>query len=73
MKVCSLKEFMQGLKPWLSDNYIRRARLDEKGDFVLDFTDGVRNVYRIDDCTREQTREIIGKLKESGIPVEEHA
>ncbi len=71
MEVCSLNEFMQSLKPWLDSNYIRKAHLDEQGRFILDFNDGVKNVYRIDDCSREQLRQVMKDLKQKGIPVEE--
>ncbi|MFO8112375.1 MAG: hypothetical protein R6T92_07700 [Desulfosalsimonadaceae bacterium] len=67
MKTCSLNEFMKSLKPWLSDNYIRKARINADGHFVIDFTDGVSNTYRIDDCTKAQQNDILSDLKKKGL------
>ena len=70
MKTCTLNEFLQALSPWLSGDYIRKGYTDENGDVVLMFTDGVNNVYRIDDCTQAQLSEIIEKIRKKGIPFE---
>ena len=68
METCSLNEFMRSVKPWLSENYIRKAHINSDGHFVLDFTDGVRNAYRIDDCSKDQLMEVLADLREKGIP-----
>ena len=70
MKTCGLSDFMESLRPWLSSSYIRAASLDEKGCFVLDFTDGIRETYRIDDCDEAQLRGILGDLEREGVKVE---
>ena len=70
MKTCNLSDFMQALTPWLDDDYIRKAYLDENGHFVLLFTDGVKNVYHIEDCEKSQLEEILEDLKKKGVPVE---
>ncbi|MGM0452991.1 MAG: hypothetical protein ACQERN_07485 [Thermodesulfobacteriota bacterium] len=70
MKTCSLNDFMQGLKPWLSSEYIRKAYVDEQGHFVINFVDGVKNVYRIDDCTFAQLKDILKDFKAKGIYVD---
>jgi predicted glycosyltransferase len=70
MKTCNLSDFMKSLSPWLDDDYIRKACLDENGHFVLLFTDGVKNVYNIEDCKKSQLEEILEELKKKGIPVE---
>lgn len=50
MKTCSLSDFMKALTPWLDDDYIRKAYVDDNGHFVLLFTDGVKNVFHIENC-----------------------
>lgn len=69
MKSCSMNEFMQELAPWLDKDYIREARLDDDGNIVLLFQDGVRDVFHIDDCTKEQVGKIFKDLKDKGITV----
>lgn len=69
MNTCSLNDFMTALEPWLSENYIREAYLNEKGDFVLHFLDNVTDVYRIDDCNEIQIREILLTLENRGVAV----
>jgi predicted glycosyltransferase len=70
MKTCNLSDFMKSLTPWLDDDYIRKACLDENGHFVLMFTDGVKNVYHIEDCEKAQLKAILEDLKKKGVPVE---
>ncbi len=67
MEVCSLHQFLQSLKPWLNENYIRKAHINEEGHFVIDFTDGVRNAYQIDDCTKDQLMDVLADLREKGL------
>ena len=69
MSTCSLNDFMRALEPWLSDNYIRKAYLNKKGDFVLHFMDNVSDVYRLDDCNEMQIREILLNLESRGVAV----
>lgn len=69
MKTCSLNHFLEAVKPWMASDYIRSARLDADGRFVLNFTDGVKNVYRIDDCNRAQLEAVLQDLKKKGIDV----
>jgi hypothetical protein len=68
-KTCTLNEFLLAVKPWISEEYIRKAYLDDEGNLVLDFRDGVRNVYQIDDCTAGQIKTILKDFKKSGIKV----
>jgi hypothetical protein len=70
MKTCKLSDFMNALTPWLDDDYIRKAYLDDNGYFVLLFTDGVKNVYHITDCEKFQLNDVLEDLKKKGIPVE---
>jgi hypothetical protein len=69
MKKCTLSDFVSSLKPWLSDDYIREAGLDDNGNFYLLFMDGVKNVYKIDDCTKDQLVDLLSDLKNKGIDV----
>ncbi len=69
METCLLTDFLESIKPWLSQDYIRKAYLDGNDHMVLLFNDNVKNVYRIDDCTREQMVEILKDLKQKGIDV----
>ena len=71
MKSCSLNDFMEELKPWLDKDHIRKARLDEKGHFIIEFNDGMKNVYHIDDCNKAQIFNVLQDLKKKGIAVEE--
>jgi hypothetical protein len=70
MKTCSLSDFMESITPWLSEDYIRKAHLNEKGFVVLYFLDGVQNVYNIDDCNADQIKDVLEDLKTRGIKVE---
>lgn len=64
-----MNDFMKELAPWLDKEYIREARLDDDGNIVLRFQDGVREVFQIDDCTKEQIEKIFTDLKERGITI----
>jgi len=70
MKTCNLSDFMKALTPWLDDDYIRKAYVDDNGHFVLLFTDGVKNVYHIEDCEKSRLKAILEDLKNKGVPVE---
>jgi hypothetical protein len=62
---------MEEIKPWLDKDYIREAHIDDNGHFVLQFLDGMKNVYHIDDCNRDQVKRVLKDLKTKGIPVKE--
>lgn len=70
MKQCSLHDFIAEMRPWLDSNYINLAMVQSSSQFALYFNDGTRNVYRIDDCNREQINDILSQLKERGIRTE---
>jgi hypothetical protein len=70
MKTCNLSDFMTSLTPWLDDDYIRKAYLDDNDHLVLLFTDGVKNVFRIEDCTTSQLEKILEDLRNKGVFVE---
>ena len=67
MKTCSLNDFMAELRPWLDKDHIRAAELQEDGRLVVYFLDGMKNVYTIDDCSREQVVAVLADLKKKGI------
>lgn len=71
MKQCSLHDFMEELKPWLDTNHIRSAELSGGSQLTLYFLDGMKNVYRIDDCDESQIRAVVSDLKKKGIAVKE--
>jgi len=70
MKTCNLSDFMRALTPWLNDEYIRKAYLDDNGHFVLLFMDGVKDVYHIEDCEKSQIEAILENMKKKGVSVE---
>jgi hypothetical protein len=69
MKTCTFINFMQALEPWLNDDYIQQARLDDKGNFTLTLVDGGQKVYHVDDCTAGQLKNVVELLKKNGVPV----
>jgi len=71
MKTCSLNDFMAELSPWLDKNYINRAYMDIERRFVLEFNDGTKNVYTIDDCNGEQIKKVLKDLKKKGVTTDE--
>jgi hypothetical protein len=71
MRTCSLTDFMEIITPWLSSEYLNKVYKDDKDHLLLQFTDGVKDVYQIEDCTDEQLRELLVDLKKKGISVED--
>lgn len=69
MKKCSLDDFMQELNPWLDRDHIRSAHLDDNNHLVIHFVDGMKNVYNIDDCNREQVEAVLHKIQKRNIQV----
>ena len=70
MKTCSLDSFLEELKPWLTDSYVRKAAIEKGGRFTLYFLDGTKNVYQVDDCSMKQVKEICSNLEKEGVAVE---
>ena len=70
METCSFTDFMETLKPWLNSDFIRKAYLDGERNFRLLYADGGGKVYRIDDCTKAQVKDVIALLQKNGISVE---
>lgn len=71
METCMMTDFLESLKPWLSQDYIRTAYLNEAGHLVLLFKDNVKNVYSINDCSKMQLKNILADLKSKGVHVQE--
>jgi len=69
MNKCKFNDFMQMLKPWLNDDYIRQARLGGEGTLTFSFVDGGYQTYQIDDCTSEQLESTIEHMKKNGVQV----
>jgi len=69
MEKCTFIDFMQALKPWLNDDYVKHARFDEKKNFTLTFIDGGQKVYQVDDCTAAQLKDAMALLKKNGVPI----
>ena len=69
MNTCTFIDFMQTLKPWLNDNYIRKASFSAEGRFTLTFIDGGCKTYQVDDCTSEHLENTLALLKENGVQV----
>ena len=70
MKTCSLNDFMAELKPWLGKDYIRKAHVNDEGHFVLEFIDGMKNIYHIDDCNKNQVKKVLKDLAREGVATE---
>lgn len=60
---------MQALRPWLNDDYIQQAHLDDQGNFRLLFVNGGQKSYSVDDCTAAQLKDAVELMKENGVPV----
>lgn len=71
MDTCLLTNFLDSLKPWLSNDYIHMAYLDENDHLVLLFKDNVQNVYNIEDCSKMQLVSLLADLKSKGVHVRE--
>ena len=69
MEQCTFVDFMQTLKPWLNDDYIQHARVDDKGNFTLTFVNGGQKSYQVDDCTAVQLKDAIELLKKNDVRV----
>ena len=51
-------------------DYIRKAGLDDAGNFRLQLMDGGTKNYRVDDCSEAQIKNVIEMLQKRGVPVE---
>lgn len=71
MKTCSLTDFKEIIAPWLSSEYLRRVCKDDKDHLLLEFRDGVKDVYQIEGCTEEELKKALEEMKEKGIRVED--
>ena len=67
INTCTFTDFMQTLKPWLKWYKIKQASFDGNGKFTVEFADGAKNLYHVDDCTSLQLEEAIELLKEHGV------
>ncbi len=70
MKKCTLDDFLAELNPWLDRDHIRKVLLEGEDQLVVVFLDGMKNVYQIDDCSRERVHAALADIRDLGIPVE---
>ena len=69
MNKCKFIDFIEMLKPWINDNYIRQARINAEGEFTLSFVDGGCKTFQIDDCSRGQLENTIEQMKKNGVQI----
>jgi beta-lactam-binding protein with PASTA domain len=60
---------MKALEPWLNDDYIQHARVDEKGNFSFTFVNGGQKSYQVDDCTAGQIKNAVELLKKNNVRI----
>jgi hypothetical protein len=70
MENCTFTDFLETLKPWLSNEYVHRAKLDAAGRLLLLFPDGGQRMFEIDRCTRSQLENVVELFRQNGIQVE---
>ena len=70
MNTCTFLDFMQMLDPWLNDDYIKEARFDGNGKFIIMFADGVTNTYRLKECTAKQLEEATEHMRKKGVLID---
>jgi hypothetical protein len=69
MTSCSFIDFIQVLKPWLNDNYIKQARIAAGGKFTIMFVDGGQQEYHVADCSASDLEEAIQLLGANGVHI----
>ncbi len=69
MTTCTFIDFIQMLKPWLNDNYIKQARIAEDGRFKIIFVDGGQQQYLISDCSATDLEKAIELLEANGVHI----
>lgn len=69
MHTCNFNAFMQMLKPWLNDEYIRQAHLNADKTLTLRFVDGGYQTYHIDECTSDQLTHTMQHMQENGVEI----
>lgn len=71
MKQCSLDHFIESLRPWLDNNYIRNVVIDKKGHVTFTFMDGIKDTYQITGCDKAYVKKVCKEISMRGIPVKE--
>ena len=69
MKHCSLDQFIESLRPWVDNNYIRSVAIDQKGNVTFTFMDGIKDSYHVSGCDQNYMLKICRELSARGIPV----
>ena len=70
METCKIKAFLAVLEPWLDDEYIRKVFLTQKEHLVFFLSDGGQKDDNINDCSKDQLKEILSNIRQKGIPIE---
>ena len=70
METCKIKDFLAVLEPWLDGDYIRKVFLTKEEHLVFFLCDGGQKDYHIDDCSKDQLKEILSNIRQKGIPIE---
>ena len=70
METCKIKNFLEMLEPWLDRDYVRKVFLTKQDHLVLFFSDGGQKDFLIDDCSKDQLKDILRDIQQKGIPVE---
>jgi beta-lactam-binding protein with PASTA domain len=69
MTSCAFIDFIQVLKPWLNDNYIKQAQITAEGKFTILFVDGGQQEYQVTDCSASDLEEAIQLLSSNGVHI----
>ena len=70
METCKLNDFLKVFEPWLDGDYVRKVFLTKEDHLVFFFSDGGQKDYLIDDCSKDQLKDILRDIQQKGIPVE---
>lgn len=69
METCKLKDFMKVFGPWLDGDYIRKVFLSKEDHLIFFLSDGGQKDYHIDDCSKDQLKEILSNIQQKSIPI----
>jgi hypothetical protein len=70
METCKFKDFLKVFEPWLDGDYIRKVFLTKEDHLVFNFSDGGQKDYFIDDCSKDQLKDILRNIQQKGIALE---
>ena len=70
MESCKLADFLKVFEPWLDRDYIRKVFLTKEDHLVFFFSDGGQKGYQIDDCSKDQLKDLLRNIQQKGIALE---